>query len=213
MAYTYSRKNVTLAQILEKTVFYIYKIFSFRKAKINVREKIEKILIIEPFGLGDVASLSVMIGPLKNTFPESSIYILTKSGNENIYDFDKRVKIIISEFPWTDYSKRWSLKMYFNLLVDIFRIRKLRICIGIDPRGDIRSQVILLLIGCRERLGYNNYMNSNITTRGLLLTQTAEKPESEHRYDWNLNLLNYLNVENIYPVKFPSIDVSSINPG
>ena len=119
--------------------------------------------------------------------------------------------MITSEFPWSDYDKKWNLKRYFKLLLDIIRIRKLRIGMGIDPRGDIRSQVVLLMTGCRERLGYTNYMNSNVTTRGLLLTQTAENPPMEHRYDRNLNLLNYLGIKNIYPVKFPSIDVSSIN--
>ena len=183
MAYSYSRKNVVLAGILEKTAFNIYKIFNIRKPKAAGLDKIEKILIIEPFQMGDVASLSVMIEPLKKKFPESSIILLTKTRNENIFEFDGRIKVITSEFPWSDYDKKWSLNRYFKLLVDIFRIRKLRIDIGIDPRGDIRSQVILLMIGCRERLGYTNYMNSNVNTRGLLLTQTAEKPAMEHRYD------------------------------
>jgi ADP-heptose:LPS heptosyltransferase len=56
-------------------------------------------------------------------------------------------------------------------------------------------------------------MNSNIITGGLLLTQIADKPESEHRYDYNLNLLRYLGIKNIYPAKFPSIDFNSINIG
>ena len=211
MAYTYSKKIVILARALENTAFYIHKIFSIRKTKAEGEGEIEKIMIFEPFQLGDVVSLSVMIEPLKNKFPSASIFILTKSGNENIFEFDPRVNVITSEFPWSDYKKKWSLNRYFKLLLDIIRIRKLKIDVGIDTRGDIRSQAVLLMTGCRERLGYNNYMNSNVITRGLLLTQAAEKPEAEHRYDWNLNLLNYLGIKNIYPVKFPSIDVSSIN--
>ncbi len=211
MAYTYSRKNVVLAGMLEKTAFNIYKIFNIRKPKAAGQDEIEKILIIEPFQMGDIASLSVMIEPLKKKFPESSIILLTKSGNENIFEFDGRIKVITSEFPWSDYNKKWSLKRYFKLFIDIIQIRKLKISIGIDPRGDIRSQVILLMIGCRERLGYTCYMNSNVNTRGLLLTQKAENPVMEHRYDRNLNLLNYLGIKNLYPVNFPSIDVSSVN--
>ena len=213
MAYTYSRKYAILAQKLEKAVYYIYKAFSFRKSKTEEIKEIKKILIIEPFRMSDLASLSVMIEPLKNKYPETLIYILTKTGNENIYEFDKRVNLIASEFPWSDHKKRWKLNRYFILLADIYRIRKLGISIGIDPRGDIRSQIVLLMIGSRERLGYTSYMNSNITTQGLLLTQIAEKPESKHRYDLNLNLLKYMNIEKIYPVKFPSIDVSSVETG
>ena len=213
MAYTYSRKKVILAQALEKTVFYINKAFSFRKSKSEEINKIKKILIVEPFQMSDIASISVMIGPLKNKYPDILIYILTKSRNENIYEFDQRVIVITSEFPWADYNKSWNLKRYFKLLIDIFLIRKLGIDIGIDPRGDIRSQVVLLMIGCRERLGYTSYLNSNLTIQGLLLTQIAEKPEPKHRYDLNLHLLNYMNVVNIYPVKFPSIDTSSIITG
>ena len=206
MSYTYSKKIVMLARGLEKTAFYIYRIFSIRKPKIEERDEIEKILIIEPFNVGDVASLSVMIDPLRNKFPETPIYIFTKTGNENIFEFDQRVNVVTSEFPWSDNSKKWSLMSYFKLAAHIFQIRKQKISIGIDPRGDIRSQLILLMTGCRRRLGYTNYINSNIITRGLLLTQIADKPASEHRYDWNLNLLNYIGVKNIYPVKFPSID-------
>ncbi len=213
MAYTYSKINLIPAQLLEKAVFYIYKVFNYWNSKPARQDEVKKILIIEPFQMADIASLSVMIEPLKNKFPESSIYILTKTANENIFEFDKRVNVITSEFPWSDYDKKWNLKRYFKLLQDIFRIRKLKIGLGIDTRGDIRSQVVLIMIGCRERLGYINEMNSNVTARGLLLTQAAENPPMEHRIDRNLNLLNYLGIKQFYPVKFPSIDVSSINSG
>ena len=69
MAYTYSKKIVILARALENTAFYIHKIFSIRKTKAEGEGEIEKIMIFEPFQLGDVVSLSVMIEPLKNKFP------------------------------------------------------------------------------------------------------------------------------------------------
>ena len=79
MAYTYSRKIVKLARVLEKTAFYIHKIFSIRKSKVEGPGEIDKILMIEPFQLGDVASLSVMIEPIRNKFPAASIFIINKS--------------------------------------------------------------------------------------------------------------------------------------
>jgi hypothetical protein len=106
MAYIYSKKIVALAQILEKTVFYIHKIFSFRKQRAGVENETEKILILEPFKPGDVASVSVMIEPIKDSFPGASIFILTQARNENIFEYDQRVNVLTSEFPWSDYKNR-----------------------------------------------------------------------------------------------------------
>ena len=73
----------------------------------------DNILIIEPFQMGDVISLSVMFEPLKKEFPESSIIILTKRNNEKFLNIDKRISVITTEFPWSDYDKKLARKTIF----------------------------------------------------------------------------------------------------
>ena len=207
MSYIYPTKYVIYAKILEVTAYIIYKFFNLFETRTGSLEKFNKILIIEPFQMGDVISLSVMFEPLRKEFPASSIIVLTKRNNERFLNFDKRISVITTEFPWSDYDKKWAIKRYFKLFRDIISFRKLKINIGIDPRGDIRSQIVLLILGCRKRIGYTNYLNSNLNIRGLLLTKKAETPVSMHRYDWNLNLLSYIGIdENIF-IKFPTIEI------
>ena len=211
MAYIYSKRNVISSKLLEIVSFILYRIFSLLKLKNKDRYEIDNILIIEPFQMGDVISLSVMIEPLKKKFPQSSVFILTQRKNKDVFEFDKSISVITSEFPWSDYEKNWNLKRYIRLLKDIISYRKLKISIGIDPRGDVRSQAILLSLGCRQRIGYTNYVNSNVNIKGLLLTNKARRPSSEHRYDWNANLLFSLGIENVFPLNFPTIKINSSN--
>ena len=209
MAFTYSKKNIILARLLEIIAYILYKAFNIFNPQIKVHDKIYKILIVEPFQMGDVISLTIMFEPLKKKFPDSSIIVLTKNNNERFLNFDKRVSVITSEFPWSDYNKTWAIKRYIKLFRDIMNFRKLRINAGMDPRGDIRSQIVLLVMGCKERVGYTNYANSNLNLKGLLLTKKADIPYSKHRYDWNLNLLKCLGINESLSIKFPAIKIST----
>ena len=64
-------------------------------------------------------------------------------------------------------------------------------------------------MGCKQRIGYTNYVNSNVNIKGLLLTQKVKRPSSEHRFDWNLNLLISLGIKNKMALNFPSIKLNS----
>ena len=138
MSYTYSNGNIVLARLLEIIVSGIYDFFSFFIKDHNKGlDVIDKILIVEPFQMGDVIALSILIGPLKKRFPKSSLFVLTQKKNKDIFQFDDRINVITSEFPWSDYKKKFNFKRYFRLLKDLIIYRTLRINIGIDPRGDI----------------------------------------------------------------------------
>lgn len=206
MAYTYSKKKAVLARVLEAFSFVILKGLRLGKEKFDTTQDFKKILIIEPFQMGDVVSLSVMFEPLLKKYARASITILTGEHNENIKEFDERIKLITTAFPWANYKKEvLKIKKWLKLFSDIKKIKKLKFELGIDPRGDIRSQIVLLLTGCQQKIGYTNYLRSNINIRGLLLTRKTGKPFFEHRYDWNLNLLSLIGITDAFPIKFPTI--------
>ena len=64
------------------------------------------------------------------------------------------------------------------------------------------------MIGCKERIGYTNYVNSNLNLKGMLLTKKAEMPFSMHRYDWNLNLLKYIGIGKVVSGGAPTIETN-----
>lgn len=205
MPYNYTDKNRSYSKILE-IVSYIL-LFPFQKNGRKRPEEVKSILLIEPFQMGDILSLTPLIDPLKKKFMNAKIYVLTKPSSGGILKFDSRISEVLSnDFPWSDYGvKSKKLRRIFNLLKYVFSLRKHSFDIGIDTRGDIRSQIIMVLAGCKERIGYTNYLHSNINLRGLLLTSKAQESKMIHRYEWNLSLLSSLGFsENeLFPIKFP----------
>jgi len=183
-----------MTQILEGAFNMLSYLFrSYSKPSKNV----DAILLIEPFQLGDVVSLSVLFQPLKLMFPNAKIFLFVKKGNEKMFEHDSRVsKILTSEFPWSEYgSKKGSLIRWWSLLIEIVKLRKYKFDIGIDTRGDIRSQIVMILAGCRKKLGHTSYMGSNILLRGLLLDIPILPPNKVlHRYDWNISSLQGLDL-------------------
>ena len=151
------------------------------------------ILLIEPFGLGDVLSLSVMLDPLMESGKVSDIYVYVHTKNRDVYKNDDRVtRVVTADFPWAGAygHKRGTWKQWLSVWRSIQEIRKLSPEIGIDTRGDVRSQILMALAGCSRRVGFRNYLvTSNIRCRGLLLNRDAGILPLLHRYEANLHLL------------------------
>ena len=159
------------------------------------RQPTRKILIVEPFNIGDAVSLSVMLDPLQQRFPDASIHLLIKPSSSLLYANDKRVTAVHGfELPWAGRGRkiRAMALSAVPLLFFIGRLRGEKFEIGIDARGDVRSQILLALLGCRFRVGYTNYLCSNIRVQGLLLTHNAGDLASERRALLNLRILRTL---------------------
>ena len=60
--------------------------------------------------------------------------------------------------------------------------------LAIDPRGDIRTQLIMILAGCRVRVGLRRYVGSNMSLRGMILTRSLDNQPGEYRLDLNRRL-------------------------
>lgn len=152
-----------------------------------------RVLLVEPFGLGDVVSLSVMLDPLVESGKVSEIYVYVHTKNGDVYKNDRRVtRIITAEFPWSEpYGhKRGNWAKWGSVWRSIREVRKLSPNIGIDTRGDVRSQILMILAGCTRRAGFQNYLiTSNIRCQGLLLNKNAGVLPLLHRYETNLYLL------------------------
>ena len=152
---------------------------------------VRKILILEPHALGDAALLAVMLAPLKARFPQAEIHLLVQPANTDLFQFDPRVTTAHGfSFPW---SKREDKYQFWKWpWGDIFRflraLRRQQFEVGIDSRGEVRSQILMVLLGCRRRVGFTNYLCSNIHIRGLLLTDSLGAVPRQHRTRINMAL-------------------------
>jgi ADP-heptose:LPS heptosyltransferase len=204
---TYSKKKVIFSLILENCSSLLILFLSKRKK--NTEKPIRSILLVEPFQMGDVLSLTPIIDPLRRKYVGANIFVLTKYASGRVLEFDARIKqVFFSNFFWSAQSgKKIELKRIIDLIKYTLRLRNFEFDLGIDTRGDIRSQILLLLVGCRFRLGYTNYLHSNINLAGHLLTHKKKISIYRHRYEWNLDLLTAIGFQKaeLFPIEFPSL--------
>jgi ADP-heptose:LPS heptosyltransferase len=138
--------------------------------------------------LGDASFLSVMLDPLKERYPHAEIHLLIQEKCAVLYRNDPRVaKIHACHLPWIDRrgegASRWS-----QLLRTVFVLRKEKIDMAMDVRGEIRSQILMVLAGIPKRVGFINYLCSNMVIKGRLLTDNAGELPLQHRIHTCLDL-------------------------
>ena len=190
----YSQRKIIASRVLEHVLSLFKPIFLRTTPSKKQSVTAPTIVLLEPFHMGDVLSLAVMIDPLKGYFPGAKILIWYNTRNAQIYQNDPRIyKILHGPFPWSGRgSKLGTISEWLAVLRSCWEMRTQRPDIAIDTRGDIRSQALMLLAGCPQRIGYSTYVASNMRLRGLLLSHPLDDPTVQHRYLRNLNTLKPL---------------------
>ena len=152
-----------------------------------------KVLIINPFGIGDVLFTTPAIREIKNAWPDASIS----------YWCNERVKEIFENHPNINKVfalSRGDLKRIFHqskikgikkFLGLFFQLKKEKFDIALDYSLDHRYCLIAKLAGIKKRIGFN-YKN-----RGRFLTQKIdiESYSRRHMVEWYLDLLKFIDIE------------------
>lgn len=154
-----------------------------------------KILVLELWGIGDVVLCTGALRQLRINFPDSKIILLAKEyAREVLYGSNSVDEIITYDFPWTKFRDKYILWRWdwIGLFKLIKKLRRERLDLIIDARGDIRNNFLSFLIGATKRVGYA------WTGGGFFLTDIVRCPYSNlHRVDaWN-NLIKHLGFDNI----------------
>ncbi|MCX7010333.1 MAG: glycosyltransferase family 9 protein [Kiritimatiellaeota bacterium] len=139
-----------------------------------------------------------MLAPLKQKFPQAEIHLLIHPGGVELFSRDSRVTCAHGfDFPWVRRASKFdSTKPVWSALFRCMRdLRALRFDIGVDARGEVRNQILMLLIGCRRRVGATNYLCSNMRIRGRLLTDSLGDVPLKHRTQINFDLCAALGCE------------------
>jgi heptosyltransferase-2 len=152
------------------------------------------ILVVEPWGIGDVILSTALLRALRANYPQARITLLAKSYAKDLLANSGLVDEVVSfDFPWTAFTGKFSPSRYvpseFRQLIRQLRARDFDI--SFDARRDIRSNAITYLAGARRRIGYDFGGGAHLLTDVL-----PSGTQNEHKVsDW-LALLAPLGLKN-----------------
>ncbi len=149
-----------------------------------------RILVIEPWNIGDVVLSTVMLAELRSRYPRARISLLAKGHAADLLKESPLVDEIISfDLPWTAQRNKYrlGLRTLREMPSLVRKLRAARFDTTIDSRMDIRSNLIAAMTRAPRRIGYD------IGGGGWLLTNTlpSERSDSHKVDDW-LALLDLL---------------------
>ena len=178
----YSRASCLTAHFLE----YVFPRPPFRIAN-GIQSGRPSILLIELFGLGDLASLSVLFDPILKKYPQAKIYIVCQEWCQGLYWNDSRVtKVFGIPTPWKASARvLFSPSAWEKVFQAASALRAIGIDWAIDTRGDVRSQIFARWVQPKRLVAPLDYMGSDMILRGSLLSDNLGVIPHGHRYQRN----------------------------
>lgn len=156
----------------------------------------KKILVVNPFGIGDLLFSTPLIKNLKFYYPKAKITVLTAARTAAVLENNPSVNTVIG-FNRGDYkelkkkSRRAAYKKLFEVLGKVM-FSKFDLCI--DLSLEHRYSLFLKLLGVSPRIGYN------YRKRGRFLTHKADFGGfvGKHVVEYHLGLIRFLGVKPRY---------------
>ncbi len=153
----------------------------------------KRLLIIDPFGIGDVLFTTPVIKAVKDVYPDNYIGYWC---NERVADILKNNPAINRVFAFSrgDLKKLYqqshleAIKKFFSL---VSAIRKDRFHVCIDFSLDHRYSLICKLLGIKKRIGFN------YKKRGRFLTDKIgiDGYKGKHVVEYYLDLLKFIGIK------------------
>ena len=166
----------------------------------------KNILIINPFGIGDVIFSTPIIETIKAEFPQSKIaYICNRRASEFMSVNPFLDKVFIYEKD--DYRKAWQwskAKSIKKILMFLRSVKRWKPDISIDFSLGYQYSMFAALIGVKKRIGFN-YKN-----RGMFLTDgiVIDSFKDSHVIEYYLSTLKPLGIKQEKYRKTPKIYLS-----
>jgi heptosyltransferase II len=146
----------------------------------------EKILVINVNWLGDVVFSTPALKALRNHFPDAYISCLVISRCEEVLKNNPRINEIIVYDEYGKHKSLWAKIKFIRYL------RKKHFDSVYILHPSLRRAMIGFLAGIPNRIGYST------KKRGFLLTKAIPiNPESMHKVDYFLNLLDQVGIPNV----------------
>jgi ADP-heptose:LPS heptosyltransferase/glycosyltransferase involved in cell wall biosynthesis len=164
---------------------------AWRKIARRSRPSSRSVLILEPFGLGDVISHEPMIRVL-----QANGYDVTVCARREWRALFPTVRWVNADVAWGRHAK--SEKYMFAAYVSpAFRqfLREIRAAgrgaVGIDTRGDIRSVLLLYGAGCRKVITLSCYLGTDLAV-SRASAEVVDFSSRNRRWESNLRCLRPL---------------------
>jgi len=152
-----------------------------------------RILIVNPFGIGDVLFSTPLVGNLREAYSESYIgYICNIRAKDVLYDNPQINEIFV--FEKDEYRNLWKqekfkcIKKFISFLT---QIKKKKFDVVIDLSLGHQYNLFLWLIGIRMRIGYNYRNRGRFLTHKIGISGYNDKPIAEYYLD----LLKFLDIK------------------
>ncbi len=161
--------------------------FPFRIFKKNIPRDPKKILVVRLDHIGDFVCTTPLLGNLKRHFPGAKITVLINSVSKELAYRDPNIDKVITFSPFylARGDKSSTLKGLLRVVKDV---RNIGFDLGVEPRGDLLSILIMWVGGVKYRVGYG------ITGGGFLLNKACKYDRSKHVIERNLTILKALDI-------------------
>jgi len=178
-----------------------------RRGPAPAPESIRRILVIEPWHIGDVVLATPFLRELRHRYARAKISILAKPHARELLESSGLVDDVIAfDLPWTAQQNklRRSLRSLREIRSLVVTLRARRFDMTVDSRMDIRSNLLAAMTGAPYRLGYD------LGGGGWLLTHSlASDRDKSHKIDDWLALLGLLpNAANVTERPRPTLVVT-----
>jgi len=152
----------------------------------------KKILIINPFGIGDVLFTTPVIRALKEVYPDSIIGYWSNLRVRPLIESNLYVNKVFA-LSRGDIKKLYEesfFKGFLSSLKLVLGLKKERFNICLDFSLDHRYSLLAKIVGIKRRIGFN-YKN-----RGRFLTDKIDISgyNDKHAVEYYLDLLKFLNI-------------------
>ncbi len=174
------------------------------------------VLLMEPFGMGDLISHEPLIRLLRKN--DYEVNVCARAAWRPLFASGTVSRWVDTRIPWVSYDD--SLKYSLGALCSaelrhcLRELRQIgRGAIGIDTRGDIRSILLLHLAGCRQVVSLSHYLGYDFRNlrSGATLVPYANDLK---RWELNLKFLESLGIppgRNVTPPVFPHLLQAKVN--
>lgn len=146
------------------------------------RRPVSRVLVIEPWGIGDLVLATGALRSCRAAFPAAHITVLAKAYAESIVVSPEMADDVVAyDFPWTAFTEKYRLSRYrFGELARlIWRLRRERYDLVLNARADVRNNLLGALIGgarfVSAACGLGDFLASDV----LALERDAHRVE-----DW-----------------------------
>ena len=152
-----------------------------------------RILIINPFGIGDVLFSTPLITSLRKNFPSSFIAFICNKRTRDLLETNPELNEVFV-FEKDEYKNLWKRsrrQCIIRFLSFLNLIRKKRFNLVVDLSSGHQYGFFLKLVGVKQRIGFNYKGRGRFQTKRLEFAGFDNKPIA----DYYLDLLKLLGLE------------------